>query len=395
MTAAPERPRWAQGDHDDIVKAPTTHINDELNLHNLSSALMAREVITNGLRFMRTTSWATETPASRVAEQAATVSYYAQHVGQSELLLQDDGWAVRLGVGDGRAVAALAASSAAKLDGVLAELRELLPPVEIDKDEPRVPVMFWSLSPTGPVGRSRMLDVPPWDDIAGHYVEATGRNLAALMEDFTPGVGGQLLLWHGLPGTGKTYALRALLWEWRRWCDIHYVTDPEEFFGNHANYMLDVLLHDELGGALEPPVEGREEPEAPDERASAGRWKLLVLEDTGELMSADARTRSGQGLSRLLNVVDGLIGQGLRVLVLVTTNEELRTLHPAVARSGRCASKVLFHPLPADESREWLAERGVEDADFEGAQTIADLYAMLEHRETSAEREPARPGFAR
>ena len=41
-------------------------------------------------------------------------------------------------------------------------------------------------------------------------------------------------------------------------------------------------------------------------------------EDTGELLSADARERSGQGLSRFLNVVDGLIGQGLRVLVLVT-----------------------------------------------------------------------------
>ena len=50
---------------------------------------------------------------------------------------------------------------------------------------------------------------------------------------------GQLLLWHGEPGTGKTYALRALAWEWRAWCRFHYVTDPERFF-NEANYMLDV-----------------------------------------------------------------------------------------------------------------------------------------------------------
>lgn len=33
-----------------------------------------------------------------------------------------------------------------------------------------------------------------------------------------------------------------------------------------------------------------------------------------------------------------MVGQGLRVLVLVTTNELLRRLHPAVAQPGRCAA---------------------------------------------------------
>ena len=74
-------------------------------------------------------------------------------------------------------------------------------------------------------------------------------------------------------------------------------------------------------------------------------WRLLVLEDTGELLTPDAKTVIGQGLSRFLNVVDGLIGQGLRVLVLVTTNEEIRKLHPAVARPGRCAANVSFGSL--------------------------------------------------
>ena len=43
---------------------------------------------------------------------------------------------------------------------------------------------------------------------------------------------------------------------------------------------------------------------------------------------------AGQGLSRLLNVSDGLLGEGLRAVVLVTTNEPLRRLHPAVVRPG-------------------------------------------------------------
>ena len=39
-------------------------------------------------------------------------------------------------------------------------------------------------------------------------------------------------------------------------------------------------------------------------------WRLLILEDAGELITPDARSVAGQALSRLLNVADGLIGQG-------------------------------------------------------------------------------------
>ena len=102
-----------------------------------------------------------------------------------------------------------------------------------------------------------------------------------------------------------------------------------------------------------------------------------MLEDTGELLTPDAKTVIGQGLSRFLNVVDGLIGQGLRVLVLVTTNEEIRKLHPAVARPGRCAANVSFGPLSAEEASSWLAERQLEP-DVSGATTIASLYALAE-----------------
>jgi hypothetical protein len=106
-------------------------------------------------------------------------------------------------------------------------------------------------------------------------------------------------------------------------------------------------------------------------------WRLLVLEDTGELLTPDAKSIIGQGLSRFLNVVDGLIGQGLRVLVLVTTNEELRRLHPAVARPGRCAANIEFGPLGTDEAAEWLRSRGIEAAPA-GRRNLASLYAQLE-----------------
>src|SRR5439155_12387487 len=114
----------------------------------------------------------------------------------------------------------------------------------------------------------------------------------------------------------------------------------------------------------------------------------LILEDTGELLTADAKQRTGQGLSRLLNVADGLLGQGLRVLVLVTTNEPLRTLHPAVGRSGRCLSNLEFPPFPADEAEGWLEAHGaVGDG---GSRTLASLYARAcgEDEPSGQQRQP-------
>lgn len=150
---------------------------------------------------------------------------------------------------------------------------------------------------------------------------------------------------------------------------MHYVVDPEVFFGTRAGYMLEVVLDEDDD----------------DDEGGDGRWRLLVLEDTGELLAADAKQQTGQGLSRLLNLVDGMFGQGLRVLVLVTTNEPLRRLHPAVSRPGRCAARIEFAPFAGEESAHWLAGRGL-GGDEVTEITLADLFA----RAAGATPEPVR-----
>jgi len=96
----------------------------------------------------------------------------------------------------------------------------------------------------------------------------------------------------------------------------------------------------------------------------------------------DAKYQAGQGLSRFLNVVDGLIGQGLRVLVLVTTNEKLRSLNPAVSRPGRCVARVEFTAFPAEEADAWLERRGLTGTG--SARTLASLYGNPEGPEAMA-----------
>jgi hypothetical protein len=260
-----------------------------------------------------------------------------------------------------------------------------------------VPVTFWTYGPHGPQPSWRSIGVPGWDEIADNYSAPTRDHLASIMRGFTPAHGGQLILWHGQAGTGKTFALRALAWEWREWCQLHYIVDPDSLFGAHADYLMSVLMQPAFpmmvsrGGMIAHfgmgvSMDIEEDEENKEDRA----WRVLILEDTGELLSADARASMGQGLSRFLNVVDGLIGQGLRILVLVTTNEEVRKLHPAVARPGRCAANIDFKPLTAGEATSWL-ERHDRTGKVEGPRTLASLYAELEGRDPA---ELALVGFA-
>lgn len=383
----PHRPEWAQGDDGTNLQAPDVGFGFDATPHELAAMLYTRQMVTGGYRFHRSLSWPTAAGLD-VAGTLEGVTYHARFPSNVEVLCEPTPAAFsRVSIGNGRATVWIAASTEAELDAYLDELREALPPSERNPQAPSVDVTFWSLGQHGPSSRTRTIDVPPWESIADHYVEVARRQMDGLLApEFVPGLGGQLFMWDGPPGTGKTFALRALAWEWREWCDLHYITDPETFFGERASYMLDVLLSDD-GDDSAPAIGDGEDDEAPepDPRAANGRWRLLVLEDTGELMSKDARERSGQGLSRLLNVVDGLIGQGLRVLVLVTTNEDLRRLHDAVSRPGRCAARVQFPAFPLAEARDWLTERDAPSEDVTGSMTLAELWARVEGRRLEAE----------
>jgi len=102
-------------------------------------------------------------------------------------------------------------------------------------------------------------------------------------------------------------------------------------------------------------------------------WRLVVVEDVDELLRADARAVSGQALSRLLNLTDGMIGQGLNLALLLTTNEPVGQLHPAVTRPGRCLAEVTFTELSAPEAAAWLGAGHVRP---ERPVTLAELYAL-------------------
>lgn len=264
------------------------------------------------------------------------------------------GW-IRVQVASGRA-------HKAEIAEVVEALRTLFPETVADAE---IPVVFWYREDEQASSIHRMIPAPTWPDVRGNYAASTRAGLDRLMNGFRPDARGQLVLWHGEPGTGKTWSLRALAREWKDWCWFEYVTDPENFFGS-ADYMMQVLMH------------GNDRHRAPSRHGEPDPWRLLILEDTGEMLAADAKNREGQKLSRLLNIVDGFIGQGLRLLILVTTNEELGSLHPAVSRPGRCGARIEFSAFEPLEAAQWLAARHGDLGDMHESLTLAELYALAD-----------------
>jgi hypothetical protein len=149
--------------------------------------------------------------------------------------------------------------------------------------------------------------------------------------------------------------------------------DPDELLGRGGAYMLDVLT---WGGRQDD------------------RWRLLILEDAGELITADARAVAEQALSRLLNVADGLIGQGTRTLLLITTNEPVRRLHPATRRAGRCLADIEFTPLSVAEANAWLAARGLPRR-VDHPTPLAELFGRADEGPLAADPGAVAFGFAR
>ncbi len=285
----------------------------------------------------------------------------------------------------------VATDSAATADALLERLCAVLQ-AEARPEDPRVPIWFWTLTEHGPEPMVRRLYAPAWEEIEGNYVGPLSEALGRIMDN-PPDSARGIALWRGTAGTGKTTALRALAHAWREQVDIHVIVDPEVFLGERASYLVQVLFghdvdeywdEDQGGGAAvhfvdAPPGVMPAVHYAATSRMQSptrSRAKLIVLEDAGELISSEARVSAGQALSRLLNLTDGMLGQGSNVSVLVTTNEPIDRLHEAVARPGRSWAHLEFAELPVKDANDWLERHGSDDR-VDAPATLAELYGIV------------------
>jgi Domain of unknown function (DUF5925)/ATPase family associated with various cellular activities (AAA) len=241
-----------------------------------------------------------------------------------------------------------------------------------------VEVLTWRSKKNADVETSaKTVAVPAWRAICENYPAKTSQQLAELM-GFSPdgderrSLGGRIILWHGSPGTGKTNAIRALMREWSGWCQPELLVDPELVFAR-PDYLFEVMAQ---------PARKREDSREPS-------WRLLIAEDADRYLQPTTHLRDNPALDRLLNVADGILGQGCKVIILLTTNSNLASLHPALTRPGRCLAITEFEKFDPAGARSWINGRAPSPS---GSKSLAELYELVGTEKPLGRLQAIRPG---
>ena len=153
-----------------------------------------------------------------------------------------------------------------------------------------------------------------------------------------------LILFHGLPGTGKSTYIRYLI----RCINKKVIFLPPGLAGNlDAPSVANLLI--------------------------TNANTVFVIEDAEELLlSRD--TNKNSSISMLLNLTDGLLGETLGIQVIATFNTDLHNIDKALLRKGRLTALYEFKPLSVEKSEILLKESGIKDYFVSQPMTLADIY---------------------
>jgi hypothetical protein len=107
------------------------------------------------------------------------------------------------------------------------------------------------------------------------------------------------------------------------------------------------------------------------------KGSLIVLEDCEELLAArssSGRGRVNTGLTNILNMSDGLLGDALQLKFVCTFNAPLRDIDKALLRKGRLVARYEFNDLTPEKANALIAEQNLDVPQQLSPISLADLY---------------------
>lgn len=164
--------------------------------------------------------------------------------------------------------------------------------------------------------------------------------------EFINGKDSGLVILHGAPGTGKTYVLRNLAQENPK--KKFYFMDKSTFEYISSNSFVSFLLSNSV------------------------KDSVFVLEDCETLLS-DRLTTGNHLLSTILNLSDGILGDGLNIKFICTFNADISKLDSAILRKGRLKYKYEFKELTPEKTQELAKELGKDIPEGE-SYTVSEIY---------------------
>ena len=158
-----------------------------------------------------------------------------------------------------------------------------------------------------------------------------------------------IIMFHGEPGTGKTSYIKYL---------THLITDKEILFIPPA--MTESLSDPSIIPFLM------------DHKNS-----ILIIEDAERVISDRELNGSSMGVSNILNLTDGILGDCLNIQIIATFNMKREKIDPALLRKGRLIVEHKFTKLSVDECNDLLIYLGKSHI-VNNEMSLADIYNIDE-----------------
>lgn len=166
-----------------------------------------------------------------------------------------------------------------------------------------------------------------------------------------------LILFHGDPGTGKSYYLRYLLEKIENKNILYFpptmvqaVTDPS---------FIDFI----------------------SSSVSKDKNSVLLIEDAEPLLYSRDTGRN-IGISNLLNLTDGLLNDLFNIQIIATFNTDFKTLDEALLRPERLLARKEFHHLEKKSAIKLAKLLGITIPANKDKMSLAQIYSIKNENET-------------
>ena len=171
-----------------------------------------------------------------------------------------------------------------------------------------------------------------------------------------------LVLLHGEPGTGKTHYLKYL---------ASQIKDKKVMFV--PPYLVDFITSPEMTPFL---IENSD--------------SILFIEDA-ERVITDRDTNGANGVSNILNLTDGILGDILNIQIVATFNMDRKKIDTALLRKGRLIAEHKFDKLKVDDANKLIKHLGMDHVATDDM-TLTEIY-NLQEVEYKAEEPKRKIGF--
>ena len=156
-----------------------------------------------------------------------------------------------------------------------------------------------------------------------------------------------LILFHGTPGTGKSTYIQYLI---------------------HCLNKKVIFLPARLASSMDSPNIISLLIDNPN--------SVFIIEDSEELL-VSRQGGNNPGISLLLNLSDGLLGESLGIQIIATFNTHISNIDKALLRKGRLIALYEFKELSVEKSKALLGKIGIHKYDVKNAMSLAEIYNTM------------------